>query len=85
MTAHPSIWQVGTITDGQPTGWGLGLCRRQCLCHRGRGGTLTIHQGDDGSLGLHRYRPCGCCTPWTAQELAAILADLDVIAALETA
>lgn len=82
---HPGIWQVGTLRDdGTPAGWGIGPCQTQCLCHRGRAGNLTIHEGN-GTLGLHQWRPCTCCTPWTVDELAAILTDLDRLAALETA
>jgi hypothetical protein len=85
---HPSIFKVGKVRDDGHTvtitGWGLGLCQDLCQCHRHPvGGMLTIHQDQDtGDLGLHRWRDCDCCTPWTADDLAAVLRDLATVADL---
>jgi hypothetical protein len=80
---HPSIFQVGKVDDDGTTvvihGWGLGLCAAGCHCHRHpTGGFLAI--ADDwinGTVGLVSWRDgCDCCSPWTADELAAVVRDL---------
>lgn len=78
---HPGINHIGqVIDDGETvtvTGWGLGLCAAACGCHRGSDGLLHIDADQyTGSLGLRRYRTCTCCTAWTVDELAAIVADV---------
>lgn len=85
MSAHrthrPSIFQIGTVRDNGRTvviaGWGLGLCAAQCSCHQDKI-TLQLSIAEDqanGLLGLISHRPCNCCGPWTATELASILRD----------
>ena len=87
----PSVFQVGKIRDDGRTvvisGWGLGLCAAACSCHRHpSAGHLAIAEDQDGgSLGLVSFQEsgCNCCEPWTADELAAILRDLDTVASLQ--
>jgi hypothetical protein len=94
---RPSIFQLGQVIDDGTTlhvhGWGLGLCATACACHRHplTGQLAVVQDQEAGTLGLATYtgpamgRPlCGCCTPWTATELAAILRDLADVAALAT-
>jgi hypothetical protein len=88
---RPGIYQIGRVDDDGTTltitGWGLGLCAAACWCHRHPStGHLTIAENQAaGTLGLASHRPCDCCTPWTADELAAVLRDLADIGTLETA
>ena len=87
----PSVFQVGKVRDNGHTvvisGWGLGLCAAACACHRHpSAGHLSIAEDQAGGrLGLTSYRDdaCDCCEPWTADELAAILRDLDTVASLQ--
>jgi hypothetical protein len=87
----PSVFQVGKIRDDGRTvvisGWGLGLCASACACHRHPvAGHLAIAEDQAGGcLGLASYREdgCDCCEPWTAEELAAVLRDLDLVAGLQ--
>lgn len=88
---RPAITHIGHIDDDGTTvtvhGWGLGLCTRQCACHRHpRTRQLGILPSDDGRLGLASHRDgCDCCQPWTADELAAVLRDLETAAHLAVA
>jgi hypothetical protein len=86
----PSVFQVGKIRDDGRTvvisGWGLGLCAAGCACHRHpSAGHLAIAEDQAGGrLGLATFdESCTCCEPWTADELAAILRDLDTVASLQ--
>jgi hypothetical protein len=87
----PSVFQVGKIRDDGHTvvisGWGLGLCASGCACHRDPiAGHLSIAEDQAGGLlGLASYREggCDCCEPWSADELAAILRDLDTVTGLQ--
>ncbi|HEY4624797.1 MAG TPA: hypothetical protein VIH01_02195 [Blastococcus sp.] len=87
----PSVFQVGKIRDDGRTvvisGWGLGLCASGCACHRHpTAGHLSIAEDQAGGLlGLASYREggCDCCEPWSADELAAILRDLDTVTGLQ--
>ena len=88
----PSVFQVGKIRDDGRTvvisGWGLGLCAQGCACHRHPvAGHLAIAEDQAGGrLGLTTYdENCDCCEAWTADELAAILRDLDTVASLQVA
>lgn len=87
---RPSIHQIGRVTDDGHTivisGWGLALCAAHCTCHRHPLTGQLVIAGDRGTgdLGLARFRPCDCCQPWTADELAAVLKDLADVATLET-
>ena len=87
----PSDFQVGKVRDNGHTvvisGWGLGLCAAGCACHRHpSAGHLSIAEDQaGGKLGLSSFAEgeCDCCEPWTAEELAAILRDLDTVASLQ--
>ena len=87
----PSVFQVGKIRDDGRTvvisGWGLGLCAQACACHRHpSAGHLAIAEDQAGGrLGLASYGDdnCDCCEPWTADELSAILRDLETVASLQ--
>src|SRR3954468_15563550 len=91
VSRKPSIFQVGKVRDDGRTvvisGWGLGLCASGCACHRHpTAGHLSIAEDQAGGLlGLASYRAggCDCCEPWSADELAAILRDLDTVTGLE--
>ena len=87
----PSVFQVGKVRDDGRTvvisGWGLGLCAAGCACHRHPRGTSRHRRGPGGGrLGLATFADaeCGCCEPWTADELAAILRDLGTVAGLQS-
>lgn len=87
----PSVFQVGKVRDDGRTvvisGWGLGLCTEGCPCHRHpSSGHLAIAEDQAGGrLGLATFdEACGCCEPWTADELAAILRDLSTVASLQS-
>jgi hypothetical protein len=87
--SRPSIYQLGQVLDDGHTitirGWGLGLCAIRCDCHaHPDDGYLTIRDDGTGTLGLVSHRPCTCCQPWTADELAAVLHDLADVTALTT-
>jgi hypothetical protein len=90
-TQKPSVFQVGRIWDDGRTvvvsGWGIGLCASGCACHRHPiSGTLTIDEDQaGGTLGLSSFRPdgCDCCEPWTADELSAVLRDLQSVSGLD--
>ena len=87
----PSVFQIGQIWDDGDavvvSGWGLGLCAAACACHRHpAGGSLSIAEDQArGLLGLVSYGDddCSCCEPWTADELSAIVRDLDMVAGLQ--
>ena len=87
----PSVFQVGKVRDDGRTvvisGWGLGLCAAACTCHRHpSAGHLAIAEDQaGGKLGLVSFREdgCDCCEPWTAEELACVLRDLDAVAGLQ--
>ncbi|MGY1630825.1 hypothetical protein ACI784_03815 [Geodermatophilus sp. SYSU D01186] len=86
----PSVFQVGQLWDDGDTvvvsGWGLGLCAAACSCHRHpSAGHLTIAEDQAaGLLGLASYRDdCDCCEPWTADELGAILRDLEMVSGID--
>ena len=87
----PSVFQVGKVSDDSRTvlisGWGLGLCASACACHRHPStGHLAIAEDQAaGRLGLVSFHSgaCDCCEPWTADELAAVLRDFEIVAALE--
>ena len=87
----PSVFQVGKVRDDGRTvvisGWGLGLCVSGCACHRDPvAGHLAIAEDQAGGrLGLASYSEdgCDCCEPWTAEELSAILRDLNTVAGLQ--
>jgi hypothetical protein len=87
----PSVFQVGKVRDDGRTvvisGWGLGLCATGCSCHRHpSAGSLAIAEDQAGGrLGLASYTEggCDCCEPWSAEELAAILRDLQSVAGLQ--
>lgn len=92
---HPSIFRVGLVHDDGKTvtltGWGVGLCPSICRCHRDPlTGRLTLYQdqrgGRIGLLGLIHYDPpdCDCCSPWTHDELAAVLRGLAALKELDT-
>ena len=88
----PSVFQVGKVRDDGHTvvisGWGLGLCAAGCACHRHpSAGHLAIAEDQAGGrLGLASYADgdCDCCEPWTADELAGILRDLQAVAGLQS-
>jgi hypothetical protein len=91
---HPGIWQIGAAyvddTGGFTLkGWGLGPCISRCQCHHGRDGQQPLALLEDrinGRLGLASFTPsgmCGCCKPWTAIELMAVVEDLESITAME--
>ena len=88
----PSVFQVGKVRDDGRTvvisGWGLGLCASGCACHRHpSAGHLAIAEDQAGGrLGLASSSEggCDCCEPWTADELSAILRDLDTVASLQS-
>lgn len=87
----PSVFQVGQIWDDGNTvvvsGWGIGLCASACHCHRHPvAGHLAIDEDQaGGTLGLRSFHEdgCGCCEPWTADELSAVLRDLQRLAGLD--
>ncbi len=87
----PSVFQVGRVWDDGNSvvvsGWGLGLCAAAGACHRHpAAGRLAIAEDQaEGLLGLVCYREggCDCCEPWTADELTAIVRDLELVAALD--
>lgn len=90
---RPSIFQIGKVIDDgavvRITGWGLGLCPPRCGCHCDpRNGGLEISQSDTGQLGLRQFlttgEVCDCCEPWTANELAGTLRDLEALETLTT-
>jgi hypothetical protein len=90
-TQKPSVFQIGRVWDDGHSvvvsGWGLGLCAAACACHRHpSAGSLAI--AEDQTLGLlglvsHREGGCDCCEPWTADELTAIVRDLELVAGLD--
>ncbi|NEK59581.1 hypothetical protein GCU56_17120 [Geodermatophilus sabuli] len=90
-TQKPSVFQVGQIWDDGDivivSGWGLGLCVAACACHRHPStGSLAIAEDQaQGLLGLvsHRDGGCDCCEPWTADELSAVVRDLEMVTHLE--
>ncbi len=90
-TSKPSVFQIGRVWDDGTSvvvsGWGLGLCAAACACHRHpSAGALAISEDQaEGRLGLVSYREggCDCCEPWTADELTAIVRDLESVAALD--
>ena len=90
-TQKPSVFQVGRVwNDGSSvvvSGWGLGLCAEACACHRHpSAGSLAIAENQSaGLLGLVSYREggCDCCEPWTADELTAVVRDLELVADLD--
>jgi hypothetical protein len=87
----PSVFQVGKVRDDGHTvvisGWGLGLCAAGCTCHRHpSAGHLAIAEDQaGGSIGLVTFAEggCDCCEPWTSEELAGVLRDLQAIAGLD--
>jgi hypothetical protein len=87
----PSVFQIGQVwDDGNAvvvSGWGLGLCLSGCPCHRHPAtGHLAIAEDQaQGLLGLvsHRSGGCDCCEPWTADELTAVVGDLELVASLD--
>ena len=90
-TQKPSVFQVGRVwDDGNAvvvSGWGLGLCVSACACHRHPSvGNLAIAEDQaQGLIGLVSYREggCDCCEPWTADELSAVVRDLQMVAGLD--
>lgn len=94
-TSKPGIFQIGTvvdeITDGIRTvaisGWSLGYCMNWCACHVSPDKTFELI-GDKfrGYLGLKCFHieQCGCCEPWTSEELRQIARDFRAIEAIET-
>lgn len=91
MTRHPAILHIGKVTNRGDTvtvyGWGLNLCEAACSCHRDPTGRMALYEDDaHGYLGLIHHNPpdCGCCEPWTADELAAIVRDHTILKELET-
>ena len=87
----PSVFQIGKIRDDGRTvvisGWGLGLCAQACTCHRHPlAGHLAIAEDQDGgTLGLVSFHEggCDCCEPWTADELSAVVRDLQMVTDLD--
>jgi hypothetical protein len=87
----PSVFQIGEVWDDGDSvvvsGWGLGPCVSGCPCHRHpSAGHLAIAEDHDrGLLGLVSFRSggCDCCEPWTADELTAVVRDLEMVASLE--
>ncbi|MGY1635791.1 hypothetical protein ACI78V_03960 [Geodermatophilus sp. SYSU D00742] len=87
----PSVFQIGQVWDDGDTvvvaGWGLGLCAAACACHRHpSAGHLSIAEDQAaGLLGLACYRDggCDCCEPWTADELGAVLRDLEMVTGID--
>ena len=87
----PSIFQVGRVwDDGNAvvvSGWALGLCVTACACHRHpSAGALAIAEDQaQGLIGLvsHRDGGCDCCEPWTADELSAVVRDLEMVAGID--
>lgn len=91
MTRHPAIFQIGDVThDGDTVGiygWGLDLCEAACSCHHDPAGRLALEEDTArGFLGLVHHNPpdCGCCEPWTRDELTAIVRDYATVKELET-
>ena len=89
-TQKPSVFQVGEIFDDGRTvvvsGWGIGSCSAGCPCHRSPvDGHLSIDEDQaGGTLGLRTFDPdCSCCEPWTADELSAVLRDLERVISLD--
>lgn len=86
---RPGIYQVGSVVDTGThmivRGWGLTLYAAACPCHRHPqgGGLVFVEDRIAGTFGLRSFRPCTCCEPWTAEELAAIISDLADVAWLE--
>ena len=66
------------------SGWGLGPCVPGCVCHRhpSAGGLAIAEDQARGLIGLvsHRDGGCECCEPWTADELGAVVRDLEMMA-----
>lgn len=88
---RPGVLKIGTVrTVGNMTtveGWGLATCARHCSCHhKPSDGQLSIFQNEQlGLLGLVSFRTgCNCCVPWTADELAAIVTELDELEHMPT-
>ncbi len=87
----PSVFQIGRVWDDGNTvvvsGWGLGQCISGCPCHRHpSAGTLAIAEDQAaGVIGLVSYQEggCDCCEPWTADELGAVVRDLEMVAGLD--
>ena len=88
----PSVFQVGKVRDDGRTvvisGWGLGLCAAGLRLPPPPVRRLTspsTRTRPAARLGLASYREggCDCCEPWTADELAAILRDLDAVSSLQ--
>jgi len=84
------VFQIGQVwDDGNAvvvSGWGLGLCASACPCHRHPSvGHLAVAEDQAaGLLGLVSYRTgCTCCEPWTAEELSAIVRDLELVSSLD--
>lgn len=91
---RPGITQVGRVTatcTGElvMTDWTFTECSTGCRCHRHpQTGRLALLEDGQGKwLGLVSWRRggCGCCSPWTADELWAVLEDLAAAAILPTA
>ena len=90
-TRKPSVFQVGRVWDDGiavvVSGWGLGLCITACACHRHpSAGTLAIAEDQaQGLIGLvsHREDGCDCCEPWTADELSAVVRDLEMVTSID--
>ncbi len=90
-SSKPSVHQVGDVQDDGRvvtiSGWGLGLCAAGCPCHRHpSAGNLAIDEDQAGGrLGLASFADggCDCCEAWTADELAAVLRDIEIVSALE--
>lgn len=91
--ARPGIFQTGQV-DVESDGtlfvhrWGVTVCAAGCTCHRhpANGHLYVLEDQQAGLLGLRCYAdtPCGCCTPWTVDELIGVLHDLAAVDALST-
>ena len=85
----PSVFQIGKVRDDGRTvvisGWGLGLCAAALRLPPPPRRPVTSpspRTSAPASLGLASYRDggCDCCEPWTADELAAVLRDFQLLA-----
>lgn len=85
----PIINTIGLVTHvGMVThlsGWHLTTCLRRCACHNNPlTNSTSLLKTDNGQLGLHKYRACYCCEPWTAVELEAFVISLAEIERMPT-
>lgn len=90
-TRRPRIMRVGQamrLSTGTLVvrGWSIAPCLSMCECHTHPqlGVPVIVQDAGRGLVGLRSFVPgeCGCCQPWTAEELEAVIRDFRAIAAL---